>query len=245
MGIIQAVTGGLSPRVRGNPYAMLHSLQARGSIPACAGEPPGHDHPGHNRWVYPRVCGGTHYKTTAGLPDGGLSPRVRGNHRPLRRPQQSIGSIPACAGEPVALRHLPEGIKVYPRVCGGTIQARADALGFLGLSPRVRGNHQHRHLRPPAHGSIPACAGEPAAGRPVVHDAEVYPRVCGGTAALRYPPARCHGLSPRVRGNRMVCVYEGGQLGSIPACAGEPVEALAFGTVPAVYPRVCGGTLPS
>ena len=29
---------------------------------------------------------------------------------------------------------------VYPRVCGGTIAAGADAIPGAGLSPRVRGN---------------------------------------------------------------------------------------------------------
>ena len=31
-------------------------------------------------------------------------------------------------------------IMVYPRVCGGTFSDGLVALGFQGLSPRVRGN---------------------------------------------------------------------------------------------------------
>ena len=50
----------------------------------------------------------------------GLSPRVRGNPAkcPLNAPYR--GSIPACAGEPNAALHPVAGVKVYPRVCGGT-----------------------------------------------------------------------------------------------------------------------------
>ena len=50
----------------------------------------------------------------------GLSPRVRGNHRPLHVGAAVVGSIPACAGEPrLELGVLGRG-RVYPRVCGGT-----------------------------------------------------------------------------------------------------------------------------
>ena len=53
-----------------------------------------------------------------------------------------------------------------------------------------------------AAGSIPACAGEPAAVALSFISEEVYPRVCGGTKLP--PPAvpELVGLSPRVRGNR-------------------------------------------
>ena len=50
---------GLSPRVRGNPRASANATLARGSIPACAGEPAGGCRCGSSGRVYPRVCGGT------------------------------------------------------------------------------------------------------------------------------------------------------------------------------------------
>ena len=50
------------------------------------------------------------------------------------------------------------------------------------------------------------------------------------------------GLSPRVRGNR-VRLDSGGLRGrSIPACAGEPLNATPGQHSDTVYPRVCGGT---
>ena len=72
------------------------------------------------------------------------------------------GSIPACAGEPATddAPNLPS--MVYPRVCGGTVVTGV-ALGvFGGLSPRVRGNHEHGRMEGMTQWSIPACAGEPA-----------------------------------------------------------------------------------
>ena len=54
----------------------------------------------------------------------------------------------------------------------------------------------------------------------------------------RYP-----GLSPRVRGNRLLAPLRDVLPGSIPACAGEPAPAPPLPAAPPVYPRVCGGTV--
>ena len=53
----------------------------------------------------------------------------------------SIRSIPACAGEPPRCPGCRKSLRVYPRVCGGTIKPDSDAERVWGLSPRVRGNH--------------------------------------------------------------------------------------------------------
>ena len=50
---------GLSPRVRGNQRRLGYVARRRGSIPACAGEPPSPALRPRRRGVYPRVCGGT------------------------------------------------------------------------------------------------------------------------------------------------------------------------------------------
>ena len=90
-------------------------------------------------------------------------------------------------------------------------------------------------------GSIPACAGETKAACTGGIWQWVYPRVCGGNAAIGANPNPSKGLSPRVRGK----LRAGGGLaqgaGSIPACAGE-TPARRHPCRPAeVYPRVCGG----
>ena len=152
---------GLSPRVRGN-RAQPHRLgDLSRSIPACAGEPRTSGIAGRADRVYPRVCGGTPFSFLFLLSAVGLSPRVRGNRlcTPVR--WRRIGSIPACAGEPEALKSTPRPLTVYPRVCGGTAADILTDVAKQGLSPRVRGNLQpivrlHLALR-----SIPACAGEP------------------------------------------------------------------------------------
>ena len=91
---------GLSPRVRGNPLCIGYSSAARGD--------------------YPRVCGGTVALWSSGQRRQGLSPRVRGNPMLAQRPKPRLGTIPACAGEPVIRRSAPNRHRDYPRVCGGT-----------------------------------------------------------------------------------------------------------------------------
>ena len=267
---------GLSPRVRGNRVRaegwQLHS----GSIPACAGEPSrfsrrgrrsrvyprvcgGTDNPRSSRdkdAVYPRVCGGTQSWARLSLPSSGLSPRVRGNrHRgpevtirlgsipacagePLRgfvKTPPATGSIPACAGEPRGNRNQHRYLGSIPACAGEPARPfyprvtgnRGDPRA--GLSPRVRGN-RHPTSRPilPNVRSIPACAGEPPTSR------KVYPRVCGGTWSAYRGNSPVGGLSPRVRGNPFEILPSGGLsprvelIGSIPACAGEPASRQAM-----------------
>jgi len=70
----------------------------------------------------------------------------------------------------------------------------------------------------------------------------VYPRLRGGTQCEWQGLSQGMGLSPLARGNRGNALGKVHQLGSIPACAGEPpfgyFKAEPFG----VYPRLRGGT---
>ena len=112
-----------------------------------------------------------------------------------------LGSIPACAGEPLTRISLTPTPKVYPRVCGGTALSQFLLLGFQGLSPRVRGNLVSLGPGNDMLGSIPACAGEPDSVQATSRPRPVYPRVCGGTVFEDVEGLLGVGLSPRVRGN--------------------------------------------
>ena len=168
------------------------------------------------------MCGGTDWGSELPSMYRGLSPRVRGNHSAEGGASGIPRSIPACAGEPSTLARAFNAALVYPRVCGGTSTRIEPTSDSYGLSPRVRGNPLAPFALSPPSGSIPACAGEPATSALYSSVFTVYPRVCGGTPGGLTNPHWGHGLSPRVRGNRL----GGGRLpqqeGSIPACAGEP-----------------------
>ena len=215
---------------------------ARGSIPACAGEPRDRGGRDDSGMVYPRVCGGTPTSDDLHSLPQGLSPRVRGNLARARGSIDRTGSIPACAGEPPLQTARARRARVYPRVCGGTIRSIRRIGMSMGLSPRVRGNRNPDLIFFGGSGSIPACAGEPRSSTRGCQTSRVYPRVCGGTKHARTHNVPCSGLSPRVRGNRDRDPGAADCRGSIPACAGEPSRGWARWLQSAVYPRVCGGT---
>ncbi len=172
----------------------------------------------------------------------GLSPRARGNPPRGSARFATVGSIPACAGEPVCRRGRGRTTRVYPRVRGGTLWAVFLQRLSTGLSPRARGNRRFWLLKSPRRRSIPACAGEPWRRRLGVSRRTVYPRVRGGTASALVTAAGTAGLSPRARGNRVAPGASDESKGSIPACAGEPGCQHRESVVAGVYPRVRGGT---
>ena len=73
----------------------------------------------------------------------------------------SAWSIPAGAGEPVALMVSVKVRRVYPRGCGGTLKGELHVCSLPGLSPRVRGNQSQLVVLSELKRSIPAGAGEP------------------------------------------------------------------------------------
>ena len=130
----------------------------------------------------------------------------------------------------------------YPRVRGGT-GLGVDDDGFdLGLSPRARGNPDRVGRAVLAHGTIPACAGEPCwcPGRGC--KSGDYPRVRGGTLMMQPSRKPRPGLSPRARGNPFRSNRPIGLVGTIPACAGEPTGRHRGSVSQRDYPRVRGGT---
>ena len=66
------------------------------------------------------MCGGTALAARIMKGGEGLSPRVRGNLNRDFQVRPVIGSIPACAGEPLFGWNIGYLLRVYPRVCGGT-----------------------------------------------------------------------------------------------------------------------------
>ena len=154
-------TGGLSPRMRGNPGpARPADIQMR-SIPAHAGQPTAARAATAHARVYPRACGATRDIVVGRCIRCGLSPRMRGNRPRQIRPPALRRSIPAHAGQPTDCRQNHHGAGVYPRACGATRDARQIAVNHGGLSPRMRGNPASCAAIKRGSGSIPAHAGQP------------------------------------------------------------------------------------
>ena len=167
---------------------------------------------------------------------------MRGNPSTLWWFGARQGSIPAHAGKP-ARRQSPATVPgVYPRACGETSSVPAMDPLMPGLSPRMRGNL----LRPDSpgfpRGSIPAHAGKPSGRAARPGPGRVYPRACGETTSSGAQNTAEKGLSPRMRGNRILCAAVCVGLGSIPAHAGKPIGNLGASRHIKVYPRACGET---
>ena len=256
--------GGLSPPVRGSLAEHLAGHRLVRSIPARAGEPGRCPIRPSISGVYPRPCGGAGPRSGAWKSGGGLSPPVRGSRLSLHRTGCKRRSIPARAGEPSGGRWPRPRAAVYPRPCGGacrrcscgqarsrSIPARAGEPPFsvtsllvtTGLSPPVRGSHRTGCRPLGGSGSIPARAGEPRPRGALVRAGRVYPRPCGGAALGQHAVHAHDGLSPPVRGSRMLETDYKQYRRSIPARAGEPVPGLRPASKSAVYPRPCGGAL--
>ena len=167
--------------MRGNQISGNPMKEDPRSIPAYAGEPGRALSAGQATGVYPRVCGGTVPGLCPGVGERGLSPRMRGNPTTFAPPARGKRSIPAYAGEPLAVETLSIPSGVYPRVCGGTGQPAFGPACYGGLSPRMRGNLSLAWAWYSPVGSIPAYAGEPTGQRKTHSPPRVYPRVCGGT----------------------------------------------------------------
>ena len=117
----------------------------------------------------------------------------------LAEVDNQTGSIPACAGEPC-------------------IDDRHGLVSSLsGLSPRVRGSLDPdgvARVYPRVCGGATLMATQSRLG--------VYPRVCGGACAQFRPKYLGERVYPRVCGGSLARLD--GSRGSIPACAGEPLQ---------------------
>ena len=128
-------------------------------------------------------------------------------------------------------------------MCGGAARAVLVAKVAVGLSPRVRGSHTRAYLRQVRIRSIPTCAGEPPSCWGNHRRIRVYPHVCGGAICAPRMREMVDGLSPRVRGSPAGQQAYIDDVRSIPTCAGEPDASQAPGSLPRVYPHVCGGAV--
>ena len=187
------------------------------------------------------MCGGAHQIGAVAPCPRGPSPRVRGSHRSLRRVDRAPGTIPACAGEPRRSATSRRKRGDHPRVCGGAMLSVVTTFRRKGPSPRVRGSPGRSEAPAPIGGTIPACAGEPAVLVTAKLGLGDHPRVCGGAYPRRSRRMSVEGPSPRVRGSQRDRPVAAAQLGTIPACAGEPASRASRCRLRRDHPRVCGG----
>ena len=255
---------GLSPRVRGNLGGVDRRQRHRDGVypRACGGTLLGARCVLLRGRVYPRACGGTRWSPSVAAQQARVYPRAcggtslvladvsnfyirsipaRAGEPGLPPAELSNGSIPARAGEPMrwpptipARAGEPEPAtesapRVYPRACGGTgTLFHGGRSAQCGVYPRACGGTSSMVGDARAEGSIPARAGEPHSVPCILTSASVdgsIPARAGEPAVTPRARRRSEGLSPRVRGNRHAAIR-----------SPDPFP---------VYPRACGGTLPT
>ena len=234
---------GPSPRGRGSHMGQAPAIPDVRSIPAWAGEPSTSRGDIRRSGVHPRVGGGAGGQRPDADHDEGPSPRGRGSHRNGGCHGGACGSIPAWAGEPSTVCSASRKRRVHPRVGGGATDRKTFPTTRRGPSPRGRGSHRDLSRILTEIRSIPAWAGEPDTHRPSSQPRKVHPRVGGGAGGAGSADLRGEGPSPRGRGSPSLAFMPTRQAGSIPAWAGEPVEASPALEYSRVHPRVGGGAL--
>ena len=237
----QTTPQGRSPRARGSRERVLARQEHPGAIPACAGEPARITLTLKPCWGDPRVRGGAMASARGGDVLPGRSPRARGSPGRGRLRGARHGAIPACAGEPRGRTALSACIGGDPRVRGGAQSHVVSSSKAGGRSPRARGSRLWARASLCRGRAIPACAGEPPASVTAASATTGDPRVRGGAVVPKRALLFRLGRSPRARGSQLGPVEVEGELGAIPACAGEPRPAPWSSRLARGDPRVRGG----
>ena len=213
---------GPSPRARGIRGPRPCAASRCGSIPASAGNPQRNAPPPCSPRVHPRERGESASPRTSPAARSGPSPRARGIRSGGVPPGGRGGSIPASAGNPRrAARRRIRG-RVHPRERGESVMAWKRRPPGPGPSPRARGIPGASCCGCRSRRSIPASAGNPESRRAPPPCAQVHPRERGESVPRPGQPDRVSGPSPRARGIPVDTVEQVGELGSIPASAGNP-----------------------
>ena len=130
---------GSSPRLRGTHAEGISSGDARGIIPALAGNtctPVAHQlHP----WDHPRACGEHLLRLRFCYGILGSSPRLRGTRNNERHFLVCPGIIPALAGNTACNEARHSCYWDHPRACGEHLFLMRFSALYLGSSPRLRG----------------------------------------------------------------------------------------------------------
>jgi len=234
---------GLSPLARGNHRHWTLDIGRVGTIPARAGQPNGIDNHDRSRGDYPRSRGATFWASSTHSSIAGLSPLARGNPHRGRWLHRRDGTIPARAGQPTSRILYMTTLRDYPRSRGATEITSRPKNADPGLSPLARGNPAVHVAKRLLVGTIPARAGQPNSVSALIGFPWDYPRSRGATTCPRESRGPTRGLSPLARGNPSPCRIDVLVAGTIPARAGQPVDASVTLGTGGDYPRSRGATV--
>ena len=170
---------GSSPRVRGTSVCDYSAIEARGLIPAGAGNILKLSVPDTARWAHPRGSGEHPVSFTGRRYEPGSSPRVRGTFLIVINPGSNTGLIPAGAGNIRLQMRQRRKPGAHPRGCGEHVFYRLYRPLGTGSSPRVRGTWVIALGLLATRGLIPAGAGNMRQKLVALAWLRAHPRGCG------------------------------------------------------------------
>ena len=104
---------------------------------------------------------------------------MRGTSKAYKHENNTLGIIPACAGNITSVAEAEDFKYNHPRVCGEHKTFDGANPSDMGSSPRVRGTSGALSQDAKRVGIIPACAGNIAAVIVPCERLCDHPRVCG------------------------------------------------------------------
>ena len=231
---------GSSPRMRGTRLMTSCIMLAPGIIPAHAGNTNTETVREDARRDHPRACGEHSVCVVVTSGDTGSSPRMRGTLGPVKADANSLGIIPAHAGN--TLWRVLRGVSVgdHPRACGEHWACAWVAFRSWGSSPRMRGTPHSKLGNPVNFGIIPAHAGNTHGHIIGGVNRGDHPRACGEHAGISLHDQGATGSSPRMRGTPRRPHRRFAHDGIIPAHAGNTCGGLRCTMSTRDHPRACG-----
>ena len=211
---------GSSPHARGTHVRSCYPLFDAGIIPACAGN----TRPANTRTARPWD-----------------HPRMRGEHAvSILASRIEWGSSPHARGTPTGCCHADGPPRDHPRMRGEHWVPNCAWAYALGSSPHARGTRTPNTKFKLCNGIIPACAGNTALTLPNTTSARDHPRMRGEHILRLSSLALTAGSSPHARGTQKTHASPLGNLGIIPACAGNTLGRLMRCRLMWDHPRMRG-----
>ena len=234
---------GLSPLARGKRRSRCRGTSRAGPIPAGAGETRGRTSIRCDAGAYPRWRGGNDEPTRRYRQEPGLSPLARGKPPVVVAQVDSMGPIPAGAGETASCIAWRYRRRAYPRWRGGNVGCCTGVVGWRGPSPLARGKQARTIPRRVEPGPIPAGAGETTCRRSRYQNSGAHPRWRGGNRPWRRSGRGMPGPSPLARGKLTPPEPPTERPGPIPAGAGETRRPGRAASGSGAHPRWRGGNV--
>ena len=150
---------GSSPLARGTLVPGAGAGRIAGLIPARAGNTISHASPGSSMWAHPRSRGEHGKVSRLTIIAAGSSPLARGTRGGVMRWRDTVGLIPARAGNTPAISSWVSQIWAHPRSRGEHRLLLAVKQPKAGSSPLARGTLKPAVKRAKIAGLIPARAG--------------------------------------------------------------------------------------